>query len=73
MSHTSRVLGRVSETVKGHSFSTCPFKVNPWNAWLPLLALSEMEEKAKASPGNRNGGGVQGRKRVKSVMEGTRP
>lgn len=43
MSHTSRALGRVSEIVKGPSFSTWPFKVIPWNAWLPPLALSEME------------------------------
>lgn len=47
MSPTSRALGRVSDTVKGPSFSTWPFNVIPWNAWLLTLALSEMEEKAR--------------------------
>lgn len=57
MSPTSRALGRVSDTVKGPSFSTWPFNVIPWNAWLLTLALSEMEEKAKASLGAETGEG----------------
>lgn len=32
VSHTSQALGRVTETVKGPSSSSWPFKVIPWTA-----------------------------------------